>query len=267
MAQQGDQSDPRDGVTDNGDPSNNIAWFENNEPTGSGTASCTINSNPVITAILSQPGTFNTKAYSAYSFLVSDGTGSADVYMTSTQVTTLGYTPTVGDAITPSGTWYPYHQIPELETLTAITQVSTGNAVAAPAVSTIPTLNVATLPYNVAGYEFTLDDVTIGGISGTFGIANLTGTITDADSNSMTLYYWPTSYAASNINLYGQAIPTGPVDITGFVSVYPGPPASIEFTPISITPYATPEPGTVVMLGAGLAAAIMLFLHRKKVSG
>ena len=115
-----------------------------------------------------------------------------------------------------------------------------------------------TLPFSVAGYLFELDDVTISGISGTFGTANLTGTITDGSGNSMTLYYWPTSYSVENANLAGTAIPTGAVNMTGFVSVYSG---VAEFTPMTIT--AVPEPGTLVLLVAGLAAAVVVF-HRKK---
>ena len=98
---------------------------------------------------------------------------------------------------------------------------------------------MATEPFTTAGYMLELDNVTIGGISGAFGVANLTGTITDSGSNSMTLYYWPTSYSVANANLFGQAIPTGPVNMTGFVSVYN---SVAEFTPMTVT--VVPEPGT-----------------------
>ena len=36
--------------------------------------------DPIISAILSQPGTYNGKTYSSWSFFVNDGTGSMDVY-------------------------------------------------------------------------------------------------------------------------------------------------------------------------------------------
>ncbi len=62
----------------------------------------------------------------------------------------------------------------------------------------------------------------------------------------MTLYYWPTSY---NTSLYGQTIPTGPVNITGFLSVYPGSPNSPEFIPISYSSATTPTT-TLVFNGA-----------------
>ena len=229
-------------------------------------------STPVITAILSAAGTATdtvgtTKSYTSWSFLANDGTGSTDVF--GKMPTGNPYTPNVGDAISATGTYSPYNQIPELESLTAIRQVSTGNAVPTPGTATISQLNVNTLPLNIAGYEWTIDDVTISGISGVFDSSNLTGTITDTLSNgndSMTLYYWESSYSAAFTNLGGTAIPTGPVNITGFGDVFNN--TSAEFIPISISPYtATPEPGTLVLLGAGLAAAAVLALHRKKVSG
>ncbi len=211
----------------------------------------------VITAILSQPGTVNGKTYSSWAVLASDGTGSLEVYGTMPG----GYTPTVGDAITgATGLYYPYHQIPELETLSAITLSSSGNPVASPQVVTIPEINVATLPLSVAGYLVTLDDVTISGMTGTFGTANSptspASMITDGDGNSMVFYYWPTSYSAANENLYGMAIPTGPVDMTGFVSVYPG--GAAEFSPLTITPYvAAPEPASLALVGlAGLGLLV-----------
>jgi hypothetical protein len=213
----------------------------------------------VVTAILSQPGTFNGKTYTSYSFLVDDGTGSMDLYGT---MAGLGYTPTVGDTITATGAYAPYHQIPELAPTSIGITAATNSYVAGgePTTATIPTLNPAigtALPFSVAGHYITVSNVTIGGISGTFGIANFTGTMTDGSGNSMSLYYWPTSYSVANSNLFGQTIPTGPVTITGFDSVYNSTSAP-EFTPISIT--AVPEPASLALLAMGG----LLILPRRK---
>jgi hypothetical protein len=200
---------------------------------------------PVITAILSAPGTVNGKAYSSYAVQVEDGTGAAVLFGKLPAGST--YVPTVGDGITAAGTYGPYNQIPEISTLTAITNVSSGNAVPSPLSVTIPQVNVTALPETIAGYMLTLSDVTITGqASGaTFGITNQTLSVTDG-TNSMTLYYWPTSYSSANANLFGQAVPTTPVDITGFVDVFSG--TSPEFIPLSITPAAVPEPTLLAAL-------------------
>ena len=224
----------------------------------SGMTGIALDTSPVVTAILSQPGTWNGKTYTGWSFLVQDSSGSIDVFGSSTVLSGLGYTPSVGNIITSiTGTYSPFHQIPEIATPTALISDGIAGTVPAPILTTIPTINVATEPFSTAGYMLELDNVTIGGLSGAFGIANLTGTISDG-SNSMTFYYWPTSYSASNANLFGQSIPTGPVNMTGFVSVYN---SVAEFTPITIT--SVPEPGTLVLLGAGFIAAAAMYRRRE----
>ncbi|MGA2062799.1 MAG: PEP-CTERM sorting domain-containing protein [Thermoguttaceae bacterium] len=238
----------------------------------SGTTGITLDSNPVVTAILNTPGTTNGFTTSSWSFLVNDGTGSMDYYGN-----TDGYTtPTVGDIISvTNGKYSPYHQIPELAynagpPATAISLLSSGNAVPAPTVAAIPQINVATEPLNYAGYMLELDNVTIdnlptdanGGLWGdskTGTAANQSYTVKDSSNNSMTLYYWPTSYS-TDAAMYGTAIPTGPVNITGFVSVY-GTPGTAEFTPTMVT--SVPEPGTLFLLGAGFVAAAAMFRRRK----
>lgn len=231
-----------------------ISYVENN--IASGTTGVSLTSDPVITAILSQPGTVDgSNPYSSWSFLVNDGSGSMDVFGTMP----AGFTPVVGETISVSGEYSPYHQIPELEDVTAISQVGTATL---PAVQsqTIPNLNVATLPYSIAGYEWTVDNVTLSGFN-TFGLGNQTGTMTDPANNSMTLYYWQTSYSMALQNLNGfTPVPGQEYDVTGFVSVYPGPPAAPEFTPISIV--AAPEPATLSLCGFG--GLMLLKLVRRR---
>ncbi len=112
--------------------------------------------------------------------------------------------------------------------------------------ASIPTLDVASQPFTNVAYLYTLDNVTISGGPATFGTANLTMTITDASNNSMELFYWPTSYSSENATFDGTAIPTTPVNITGFVDVFgtaASPPRLFsEFSPIGAIG-GVPEPG------------------------
>jgi hypothetical protein len=193
----------------------------------------TLDSYPVITAILSRPGTFGGHTYQKWSFLAQDSTGSIDL---SGLLSGLNYVPTVGDIITVSGTFSWYHQIPEISPITSISLVSSGNPVPAPLICSILELNVSTLPIGIAGHLIRLDNVTILGTSGIFPMINTSYTITDHHDDRMVLYYWPTSYSACGV-MSGTPIPTGLVNIIGFDSVYPsgnGNDLIAEFIPIQI---------------------------------
>jgi len=198
---------------------------------------------PVVTTVLSQPGTVNGVNYTAWAYYVNDGTGSMDIYGNP-----VGYTtPTVGDIVKIAGVYQPYHQIPELGGVgvgTTVTKVGISATVPPPQVVTIPQIDYSTVPFNVAGYMLTLNNVKITGAGNpgsTFGINDSPGgaTVTDQSGNSMQFYYWPTSYSSANANLANMAIPTGLVNMTGFVSVY-GNSNVPEFSPITITPSQGP---------------------------
>ena len=159
-----------------------IAVAETLTPSSSVTLDST---NLVVTAILS-----------TNAFLVNDNTGSASIYGTLPATYTLpngntstsSYVPTIGDKLSVTGTWSPYNQIPELAP-TAVTLVSQGNPVATPLTETIPAVNLATLPFNIAGYMVTLRNVTIAGegtAGSNFGTGNSPAgaTITDGSNNT-----------------------------------------------------------------------------------
>ncbi|MGD0251743.1 MAG: PEP-CTERM sorting domain-containing protein [Verrucomicrobiota bacterium] len=221
---------------------------------------------PVITAILSAPvGTLDGYTYTKYAMFAADGTGSIDVYGALPSGTS--FTPAVGDAISASGTWSPYDQIPEIETLTSLTLFSAGNAVSSPNAYTISQLTASTtIPLTIAGYLVTLDNVSLYTdsaatipVSGNFAThANVTLYAKDGSGNIMEVYDWASSYSVDGA-LGGTAIPTGLVDITGFVDqsgTYP-----VEFVPMSIT--AVPEPATLGLCGAGGLLALIFRLRRK----
>lgn len=221
---------------------------------------------PVVTAILSQPGTVDGYTYTTYSFLAQDSTGSLDVF---SALTGLGYTPAVGDAISISGKYSPFHQIPEIGTVTAITKQSSGNTIPAVPVYTIPQLTnsgTGAMPQSLSGLLVTLNNVTLYTdaaatipASGTFATdANVTLYAKDASGNIMEVYDWASSYSTAGA-FGGTAEPTGPVNITGFVSQSGA--FAPEITPFAITP--TPEPTTLGLCGAGGLLAMIFRLRRK----
>jgi hypothetical protein len=227
----------------------NIATIDQD---ASGTA-VTLDSNPVITAVLSAPNTVAVDGYtySNYAILANDGTGSVELF--GHLPTGSTYVPTVGDAISVSGTFSPFDGIPEIETLTSIAPVSSGNPVPSPVpvtieqIQTSPTYNDPTGPNNYAGYLTSLSDVEFSKLpaSGLFPThSTLSLALTDG-TDTVTAFFWPSSYS-SVAPLGGTAIPTGPVNVIGFEDVFD---SATEFVPISIT--SVPEPMSMSILGLG----------------
>ena len=168
-----------------------------------------------ISAILSQPsaggingigGTGSSVVYTN-AFYVTNGTTGVDVYgaLPTTYTTSSGstaagaYSPTVGDNITVTASYDPYHQIPEMDNITSVTLNSQSNTYPAPLVTNIQYLNDDTagiagpgpthnltsgtstagdvLPYDLAGMLVTLNGVYIDGAATsknqpTFGTIN-----------------------------------------------------------------------------------------------
>jgi hypothetical protein len=217
----------------------------------SGTAA-TLDNNPVITYIASQPGSGDGYTYTNYAILANDGTGSIDLF--GHLPAGSSYVPTVGDAITVSGTYSPFNGIPEIATMTAISQVSSGNAVPGPTSVTIPDLLALASSQNYAIQEYllVLHNVTFVTPPATYPIhANLSLTATDG-TNSVTVFYNPSSYSVSD-PLAGTAIPTGPVDITGIASVFGSTP---ELLPFTVTPVPEPASLTFGLIALGGVALL-----------
>lgn len=229
----------------------------------SGTAGLALDSGPVVTAIASQPGTFGGRTYSSWAVLAQDSTGAIDLFSSSGSFGS--YVPAIGDVISATGTYSPYHQIPELATLTSISLVSSGNALPPRPVTTIGNLNLSlTIPQSLAAYPVEIDNVQIFTdaaatipASGNFAAANTAFYIKDTAGNVMEMYFWYTSYSC-NGQMAGSAIPTGPVNVVGLLSqsgTFP-----VEITPMEIT--TVPEPSTFVLLGLGIVG---LFIARRRV--
>ncbi len=241
----------------------------------SGTAAAILDNDPVvIDTILNTPGVATdasggTMTASAYwAFLVHDPTSTGCIQINSKMPTGNTYVPTVGDSIDCTGVYSPYHQIPEVEKLSAIAEgpFGSGQTTNGPLLTTISHINGTTLPLSEAGFLLQLDNVTISNTTSStvFGRSNLSLEVTDS-TGSETLYYWPTSYSDCFTNLGGTTIPTsGTYDITGMASIYGG--TSPEFTPFSITAVSpVPEPGTLALLAAAGGCALAVTRLRRRV--
>jgi hypothetical protein len=241
------------------------------EASPSGTA-VTLDSNPVVTYLASVPQTLDGYTYTNYAILANDGTGSLELFghLPGT------YVPALGDAISVSGTYSPFNSIPEIGTMTALSQVSTGNNVAGalggggttpiPTVVTIPQLNAmsSSLNYSILEYYLEVDNVSLVQTSPvaagpTFAThANTTLTATDLGANTLTVFQYASSYSAAGA-LGGTPVPVGLVDMFGIADVFSG---TTEFIPFSFT--AVPEPSTFVLGGLSLLGLMAAKKLRRK---
>ncbi len=220
----------------------------------------TLDNNPVITYIASMPGSGDGYTYTNYAILANDGTGSLDLFGHLPVGST--YVPTVGDAISVSGTYSPFDNIPEIATMTSISLVESGDPVPAPTPVTIPQMTAlgATQNYAIQEYLLALNNVTFVAPPASYPVhANLSLTATDG-TNSMTVFFNPSSYSVSD-PLGGTAIPTGPVNITGIASVFNG---VAELLPFTVTPVNVPEPASLGLLAVG---GIAILTRRRRSSG
>lgn len=243
---------------------------------------------PIVTTILSAPSgsIYNPGAsldgytYGNWSYMAADTTGSLDLFYSKTAAGPVANypTPTVGDTILVQGVWSPFDGIPEIANGTAqainvFGPGSQGNPPyppGAPVLTTIPTINVGTNGHAInlsglAGYYLQLNNVTISSNGITSGLVlpvhgNGTYQITDGANNSMTMFFWASSYSKDGA-MGGDGLPTGPVNMTGFVDDFGN---SAEFVPITINGLTVPEPSVLNICGLGSVLAWVCFRLRKK---
>jgi len=251
----------------------------------------TIN-NAVVDSIQSAPGTWGPAGKSQTYWIVSlaDSTGSLVTDFSSASLASLGWTPTVGQNVSVSATWNPYHSIPEIVSATAVTVNSSGNATwSAPGVhggsqlTTIPAINANPanagspwLPLNssLLGYLVEIANVSITGAGAltTFPTTNETMYLNDSAGNQTTMYYWYSSYGDAD-QLQGAPIPTAStqapeyVNVWGYLTSYPSVSGGIttwqdEIIPEAFTAAGIPEPSSFMLAGIGLLSLLAVIRRR-----
>lgn len=254
------------------------------------------NNQAIVDAIVSQPWTILNRTYTSWSLLVGDAGGSLLIYASTANLAAVNYTsPAIGDQITVTGNYAPYHSIPEFGApYTTFTKLSGGNAVPGAIGTSIGTvLANAGLGNTDSSYGNThpshgqanlalseglnadiveIPDVTISGQATlvNFPNTNYTFTMTDSGNNSLTMYFWVSSYECDGA-MIGAPIPTWPVNVYGFLSSYPSKLATSlggtniwqdELTPTAFVG-AIPEPSSFMLAGMGLLSLVAVLRRRR----
>jgi hypothetical protein len=213
----------------------------------------TVNDNAVVTAVLSSNSTEAT-------YLLQDSTGAIEGFDIPNAG---GSNPVAGDVVNLSGAFEPFHELPELETKSGVataseTIVSTGNSLPADIVYPLADLQNGSTAGGAALLEIgDLDNVTF----------VETGDFTTANENSNEDFEVTDGsligqvFISSSSPLFNTPIPTGPVDIHGYLSIFSSTPDNdFEFDLLGTNPItAVPEPASIGLLVAGAS----LLLRRK----
>jgi len=252
----------------------------------------------VVTALAGVPTTLAGRTYSTYIWFAADASGSLDIFDNSATHMTSGFA--VGDVISVTGLYSPFHDIPELEApYTAVNVTGTGALPTPGGVTpqlTIPQITAAPFDvpllgpmseggsgiYNssvgegdpdVTGYYLEIPNVWIGGGGANWKVypqgGNVAYTITDQSGNTMTMYYYITSYERCAM-LMSNSVGVGTVDIYGFCDSFitttkSGSVISTNFgdeiVPLLIV--QVPEPSSFMLAGVGLLSVLAVIRRRR----
>jgi hypothetical protein len=241
------------------------------------------NNDVIVDNIMSQPGVFGGKTYTSWAILAADASGSIDVFGYTSVPTSwpTGYTPAVGDQISVTGTWSPYHGIPELASPTSVTVGSQGNAqmvgskatTIANVLANNGTTTAGPFAQNLEGYLVEIPNVTISGQgtvvnwpatnSGTTALPNLY--LNDSGGGKLTLYFWYSSYSCDG-QMVGAPIPNYAVDVYGLLTAYPSVKSGVTNWQDELIPTAfvqeIPEPSSFMLAGVGLLSLLAALRRR-----
>jgi len=243
----------------------------------------------IVDQILSQPGTYGGHTYTGWAISAADASGSLDIFATASSLSTLGWTPAVGQNISVSATYNPYHSIPEIASPSAVTVISTGNATWAQpgiqggsAVTTIPAVLANTgsntylpLTQGLEDYLVEIRDVTISGARTLTAFpATNDGNLflNDTAGHQLTLYFYYSSYSCDGA-MTGAPIPdnspltsAGLFDVWGLLSAYPSVSGGVTNWQDELVPTAfvaeVPEPSSIMLAGIGLLSLLAVIRRR-----
>jgi hypothetical protein len=221
----------------------------------------TLDNDPIVTAILQRPND-PTTAYTNWEFLIDDSsatysngqpTNSDSIMVNATPASLGSYTPTVGDALKITGTVKFANgsiQLPELQSITSVTKISSGNAEPAdfdPTITAEQVLHITSGASPYAGQLVTVSNVNLPNAGNVyFGTGNASyGPIVDSSDpettptvyNQPELYYYANSFGEAVDHLDGLQVPgTGSGNytgtFTGIVSYDYGDPVNLLVTAI-----------------------------------
>jgi len=249
------------------------------------------NADATVDTIMSQPGVYGGHTYTGWSVLVGDASGSLDVFTSSSSAAAAGWTPAEGQTVSLTATYSPYHSIPEIATVTAVTVSGVGEPLwnspgvqgSGSQVVTIPPVLANPFnsgsPYlplaqNLAAYMVEIKNVTISGQGAltTFPATNEAMYLNDSSGNQLTMYFWYTSYSCDGM-MVGAPIPGnnpkapyGPIDVYGMLTSYPSVSAGITNWQDELLPTAfvqeIPEPSSFMLAGVGLLSLLAVIRRR-----
>jgi len=257
------------------------------------------NADATVEDVVSEPGVvpWTSRTYTAWAVLAGDASGAMEIYSSSSSLAVRGWTPTEGQTISVTATYSPYHSIPEIATVTAVTVSGVNEPTwASPGVlggSQVTTISaVLQNPFNsgspylpisqgLLGYLVEIDNVTLSAIgtfpttfpntnSGNPGIGTLM--LNDTAGKQLTMYFWVTSYMCDGM-MVGAPVPdsgnplapAGAFDVWGFVTSYPSVSGGITTWQDELVPTAfvgIPEPSSFMLAGLGLLSLLAVIRRR-----
>jgi hypothetical protein len=227
---------------------------------GSGTV--TVNSTPP-SEVVTISNVLNVNATNGFNVDVQDSSGGTELFRFPASAFVGGFTPAVGDVIDVTATDSPFQGNNEFSNVGASVTLDSTGTFTAPAATTTQVNDAFAGALNAANKILLDETVTLNNVIITPVTVGQTAFATNGsydatDASGTTILFINAATSASAVNVFaGQNIPTGPVNVTGFVDWF-STGSEIEINPTAITP--APEPAALGLIAA--AGALMTIKRR-----